>query len=159
MAILSVESIASTFSGLQSELEALKSIGAGAALDRAVVELKEKILGAREAQLAALQRISELEKNVMAFEDWEAEKKRYLPQQFDPGVIVYVLKPEMAAGEPLHHACPNCYANRKVRILQGTHETHSRRQVRICMECDKKLAYGTQGPLPQTRIRGSWMSN
>jgi hypothetical protein len=107
--------VAEVFAGLSAIKTAfdiakgLKDIDTAASRNAAVIELQEKILAAREAQTALLDRIGELEKEMARFETWEAEKKRYKLTDFGAGTFAYSLKPEEANGEPPHRICAACY--------------------------------------------------
>lgn len=154
----SPRTISDTFNGLQSELDSLKNL-TGVALANGIVDLKSKLLDAR---IASVDRISELEAKIAEYESWEKEAQRYQPMQFEPGVTVYIEKGAQLPVLEVQHYCPGCFANRKVRFLQGTDSTEGRRKKRVCLECNTALAYGPQGPMPQVRSaisdRSSWMS-
>src|SRR6516162_2494056 len=80
----------------------LKDIDDAARRNAAVIELQEKILTAQQAQMALVERIDELEKEVASFEAWAREKKRYKLTDYGGGTFAYALKPEEAQGEPPH---------------------------------------------------------
>jgi hypothetical protein len=149
--------VAEVFAGLSAIKTAfdiakgLKDIDTAASRNAAVIELQEKILAAREAQTALLDRIGELEKEMARFETWEAEKKRYKLTDFGAGTFAYSLKPEEANGEPPHRICAACYQKNRKSILQFAH--HSVGQDYFdCPECKTKQAFGiysrpdTSGP-------------
>ncbi len=96
----------------------LKDISDTAARNMAVVELTEKILAARESQSALLDRVSELEQEVVRLKDWEADKKRYQLSDIGNGVVALVLKPAMSNGEPAHKICADCAAKGEKSHLQ-----------------------------------------
>ena len=166
MAILSMQELGHIFDDLQRETAALRDLSDNTKRREAVVELREKILtaqrAAQEAHTAILQEVNQLKEELVHFKDWKAEAASYQPQRFEPGVTVYIEKQAMVSREAVTHYCPNCYANEKVRVLQGTDKTEARRQVRVCLECDKALAYGPQEPMPRQRFAdeggGSWMT-
>src|SRR6185437_11648582 len=107
------------FKSMLDMAKALKDINDATIRNGAVIELQEKILAAREAQSAALERISELEKQVADFETWNADKQKYeLKKVASTGALAYMLKPEARGGEPPHWVCTHCYENRKRSILQ-----------------------------------------
>lgn len=158
-----LSAIASALSSLKAAkdiAEAMIGLRDGAAFQGKLMEFQSKIIDANNAAFAAqderstlLERVNVLEKKISEFEAWEAERKRYQLEQFEPGVSVYVLKEEMAAGDPIHHACPNCFANRKPRILQATDRVVYRRRIRVCNDCKSEFAYGEQSPLsPRPRV-------
>ena len=99
--------------------KALKDINDAAIRNAAIIELQEKILAAREAQSALLDRVRALETEVTDLKTWEAEKKRYDLKEVGPRIFVYALKPETQGTEPPHWICPSCYQKGKKSILQG----------------------------------------
>jgi hypothetical protein len=116
--------VAEVFAGIGSIKAAfdiakgLKDINDVTIRNGAIIELQEKILAAREAQSALLERISELEKKVASFETWESEKQRYELKNVGAGSLAYVLKDDMRAGEEPHQICAACYQHGKKSILQ-----------------------------------------
>jgi hypothetical protein len=108
--------VAEVFAGIGSIKAAfdiakgLKDINDVTIRNGAIIELQEKILAAREAQSALLERISELEKKVASFETWESEKQRYELKDIWRGSLAYVIKESMRGSESPHKICANCYA-------------------------------------------------
>lgn len=96
----------------------LKDINDAALRNSTSIELLEKILTAREAQAAALDRIRELEEQVAQFETWEAEKQRYELKGLTRGATAYMLKPDARGSEPPHWLCTSCFEHRKRSIMQ-----------------------------------------
>jgi uncharacterized coiled-coil DUF342 family protein len=70
----------------------LKDIDNATSRNAAVIELQEKILAAREAQSALLDRVGTLEKEVARFETWEREKQRYELKSLGWGAFARMLK-------------------------------------------------------------------
>jgi hypothetical protein len=130
----------SAFKTMLDMAKALKDMNDAAVRYGAVVELSEKILSAREAQSEALDRIRELEQEMVKFEDWENEKQRYQLQNLDVGAFVYALKETMSRGEPPHWLCTKCYGERKKGFLNHTYGTESGPDLRMhlwtCVSCD-----------------------
>jgi len=98
----------------------LKDIDDAARRNAAVIELQEKILAAREAQSALLDRVGDLEEEVASFETWDAEKKRYelKPTMRGGPSFAYILKPNAEPPEEFHCICATCYQRRLKSILQ-----------------------------------------
>jgi hypothetical protein len=88
------------------------------------------------------ERLRDLEKQVVAFEDWKAEKQRYEMKDFGGGTIAYSLKPEMANGEPPHRLCSACYQQGKKGILQPIGMNAYRQEGVRCADCGKEFALG-----------------
>lgn len=114
----------------------------------AIIKLQAQIMaayqGASAAQareLAMSEEIRALKARVAELEAWEAEKQRYKLEELPPGVFVYALKPETAAGEPIHRICQTCYQRDKKSILQAD-EPGCGQQVLTCHECGTKLTTG-----------------
>jgi hypothetical protein len=122
--------------------KALKDINDATVRNRAVIELQEKILVAREAQTALLDRVSTLEKEMARFEAWEREKGRYKLTDFGGGTFAYLLKPEEANGEPPHRICATCYQKGQKSILQFSHNVEGQDWFE-CHGCGTRLAFGT----------------
>jgi hypothetical protein len=118
----------------------LKDIDDTARRNAAVIELQEKILSAQSAQSDLVERVRELEKEVAAFETWDADKKRYELKDIGLGSLAYVVKESERGAEPPHQICAACYQHRKVSILQPKSE--SRDKLLICPECKTKIKIG-----------------
>src|SRR4051794_3209565 len=137
--------IAETISGLgalKTALDmtrALKDINDATIRNAAAIELQEKILSAREAQTALLERISELEKQVADFEKWDAEKENYQLANIYDDTLAYARKPDASGTVPPHHICANCYEDRKKKILQRVDAAHV-----MCPDCKIRLRFDSE---------------
>lgn len=87
-------------------------------LQERVMEAREALTAAQEAQSTSLQRIRDLEQEIVQLKDWEAEKQRYQLNAIDRGAFAYMLKPGMENGEPPHWLCANCFGKRHKSFLQ-----------------------------------------
>ena len=101
-------------------------------INNAVLELQDKIVQHREAQLDTLQRCYALveEKNALYAKLLESEKRlaeakrreadfdRYRMVSVGDGTLLHALKKSAADGEPPHWLCPRCFSERKKAILQ-----------------------------------------
>lgn len=83
-----------------------------------IIAAHQSALQAQGAQATLIARVDELEKQVVEFENWEAQKQRYRLEQIEPAGFAYALKPGMDDGEPPHKVCANCYEHRRRSILQ-----------------------------------------
>jgi hypothetical protein len=115
--------------------QGLKNIHDATIRDRAVIELGEKILAAREQQSALLDQVGDLEKEVTRLKAWDADKKRYQLTEVSMGVFAYTLKSGMEGGEPPHMLCANCYQHHQKSLLQATQELRKARRVHKCHRC------------------------
>jgi hypothetical protein len=98
--------------------QGLSNIHDAAVRDRAIIELQKEILAAQAAQFALVEQVDTLEKEVIKFETWEAEKKKWELKDLGRGALAYMLKPDCRGTEPPHWACTNCYGNRRISIIQ-----------------------------------------
>jgi seryl-tRNA synthetase len=115
------------------------------------VELNQKILSVQTAladaqaeQTTLVQTIGQLEEEIVRLKTWETEKKRYQLTEVAPRTFTYVLKPEMANGEPPHWICAACYQNGKISILQGK-ESHTFGWYHSCPSCSAEINTGFSG--------------
>jgi len=133
----------SAFKSMYDSAKALKDINDAAIRNGAVIELQEKILAARQAQTALLDRVGELEREVAGLKAWNAEKERYELREVSPDVLAYTPKKDKAQGEPFHMLCANCYQCGEKSILQATQELRMRRRVHHCLRCkaEYEMAY------------------
>jgi|ERR1700682_3664721 hypothetical protein len=139
--------------------KALKDINDAAIRNAAVIELQEKILSARDAQTALLDRISNLKKEVASFEKWEAEKEEYELKEIFTRTFAYSIKESARGARPPHLICANCYEGRKKSILQRADAAHL-----ICPECKTRIRFDQaaqpvieRGPGPRGGGPNSWM--
>jgi hypothetical protein len=123
----------------------LKNLNDSAARNSVAIELQEKILTAREQQAALAERVSELEKEVAAFETWETDKQRYeLKPVGENDVLVYTLKEGVEPPESPHHICANCYADGKKSVLQPEERDTGRAHLLVCHRCKSEIyTFGT----------------
>ena len=112
----------------------LKDINDAANRNAAVIELQEKILGARQAQSELVERVEELEKENARLKEWQVERERYELKEIATGAFVYAPKDTMRGHEPMHWLCANCFQNGKKRFLQA-HRNDLRHIYHKCQEC------------------------
>ena len=113
-------------------LKALKDIGQAtiglanaAAFRERQIEFQQRIIDAQSAiftmqteNSAALERVSELEKEVARVETWDAEKDKYELKTLGLGAFAYMLKPDARGTEEPHWVCAKCYKERRIYIIQ-----------------------------------------
>ena len=123
--------------------KALLGIRDQALIQEKVVELLSVITTAHQAnmaghlaQLALVDRVRELEQQIIAMKDWGAEKQRYQLEKLPhSGAFAYSVKPGMEAGEPPHWICATCYQDGKKSVLQSEVRHPGRSLVLICNTC------------------------
>ncbi|WP_339757784.1 hypothetical protein [uncultured Hoeflea sp.] len=121
----------STIVGLGKQLLDVKD---AAARNSLIIDFTGKLMEAQQHEALLIERIRELEKSLMRFENWEAEKQRYkLKPLGKHRVLAYVLDPMMANGDPPHAICANCYQNGQKSFLQAT----SSRSYGLSLKCNK----------------------
>lgn len=112
-----------------------------------VITVRQQVFEAQEAEASLLKRISELEQQIARFEAWDREDERYELKRFYLGVYAYVLKPEMARGEPPQRLCAPCYDERKKGVLYALPEVARALRLYRCPSCDATYAMGAEMPL------------
>lgn len=149
----------SSFKVMLDIAKGLKDLSDASARYAAVIELQEKIFAAQEAQTSLIQKVSDLEKEVVQFKNWDAEKDRYLLTDYGSGTFAFALKPEKANGEPFHRVCANCFNQGRKSLLQHKHTTHDKRECLICHSCGKETFLGTAQRMERIERGGShWMA-
>lgn len=126
--------------GLKSTADAVAINDAKIALQSAIIDAQSGLMVAQEAQAANLQRIDQLEKQLAAFKNWEADKERYHLKNIDSGAVAYVHKPGMENGEAPVWLCQPCFEERHKSSLQlkdpnaghGGSRTHHRYACNRC---------------------------
>lgn len=84
-----------------------------------LVTARNDAFEAADTRAALLKRVDDLEQELVSFKTWDGDKERYKLTEISRGVFTYVLKPELANGEPTHCICAECYQHRKKSILQS----------------------------------------
>lgn len=97
----------------------------------------------------ALRRLSD---EMRKEDDFEREKARYMLVATERKDMVYLLREDAANGQPIHHACPVCMADKRISFMRGEGDT------RHCQTNNHHIVRFSRTPLPSpsTRARG-WM--
>ncbi|HZS83836.1 MAG TPA: hypothetical protein VFA50_13255 [Stellaceae bacterium] len=140
------------FNTAKNIAQAMIGLRDAAAFQSKMIEFQSAILDAQNSAFAAnderaamIERVRELETKVAKLEAWEAQKQRYKLDRLEPGVFVYTLKPEMAAGEPPHHICQTCYERGKRSVLHADEHVNGIHHL-SCNDCGAKLQVGNWNP-------------
>ena len=105
-------------------------------LQRAIIDAQQHVFAANDERSSLIQRVTDLEKELTNFKNWEAEKQRYsLSELSNNAGFAYLLKPDMANGEPSHYICASCYNKGKKSILQHQTRSPGRALVWFCHDC------------------------
>jgi hypothetical protein len=140
--------IAGTISSLKSAFDISKLLVAvrdSTMLNEKVLELQRAILAAQSDALAAqsdqfalLERVRNLEKQLVDIKAWDSEKQRYELQAVYRDAFAYALKPDSGGSEPPHWLCNACYQNGKKSILSALSRV-GRDEFWVCPTCSAKI--------------------
>lgn len=84
-----------------------------------LIDAQTKIFSVNEERTTLVERVRDLESQIVRMKDWEAQKQRYELAAPFPGCMVFALKRAMSEGQIPHYLCASCYQNGKASILQG----------------------------------------
>ena len=129
------------FKSMLDTAKGLKDMNDTAVRNAAAIDLQEKILTVQAEQVALVERIGQLEKEVTRFETWEAEKERYKLTELPPGVFVYALQENAEGGEPMHYLCETCFNKGHKSVLQNRGNFNGLDHFE-CHACDAKINAG-----------------
>ena len=115
----------------------------------AVINAQSLMLELQAKHQGLLARNDELEKRIVAIQNWEAETNKYALTQIVEGIFVYALKPDASDGMPPHWLCPNCFQSQKKSILQFDYSRVAHHNVFKCPQCDLKLTDHTNNAMPR----------
>lgn len=87
-------------------------------LNSLILDAQHALLAANEAQAACVERVRDLEQQIVQLKDWDREKQRYQLEAVSQGAFAYTMKPGMESGEPPHWLCANCYGRGQKSFLQ-----------------------------------------
>jgi len=160
--------IATGVQSLNAAMTLLKTLNAAsnqAAINEVKLELQGRIFEARDAlsaaqdaQTAVLERVRDLEQEIVRLKDWEGEKQNYELQAVDHGAFAYMEKEGVDSGKPPHWLCTNCFEQGHPSILQfQTHEHPKGGSSTVdkwaCNRCNK--GFGVDFRISPARMRPS----
>jgi hypothetical protein len=88
-----------------------------------LIEAQSNVFQAQAQQTALIQRVYELEQELMRFKTWGEEKKRYqLVSILSGTATVYALKESCKGTEPPHYICAKCYQDGHCTHLQPQYD-------------------------------------
>lgn len=148
--------VAGAYSGIRAATDITQSmltLKTDAAVTTKVVELNGVLLGlqsqlnAAHAEHSTLSgRIRELEAEIAKYQKWEGEARRYSLTSTNFGTFVYILKAELANGEPEHSLCVKCFNEGAKSVLQKYNAIYL-----ACPRCDSKLQIAPAAPIQVRR--------
>ena len=135
--------VAKGITALNSEVERNLAV---VEIQRLVLDGNANLMAAQQSHSEALNRVDDLEKEILRLKDWSAEKQNYQLKSIDPSGFAYMPKPGMNDGQPPHWLCTNCFEQAQKSILQlkgtvGQFSTHH------CNRCSGQMAvYARRSP-------------
>lgn len=96
-----------------------------------VTELMQQIMDTKLANMELQEQLLQFKQAALDAEKLQNKLDRYELWETASGSLVYRLKEEHAKEQPKHYACPKCYENAHISILQGGQ--HEKR----CRVCEK----------------------
>lgn len=127
----------SAFKTMFDIAKSLKDMSDAVTRNAAVANLWEQILSTQARYAAAVQQISDLEKEVARFETWTADKQRYELKDVGLGSLAYAVKEGMRGTDPPHQICAACYQHGNKSILQP--RDIKQEKMLICSECKAQI--------------------
>lgn len=110
-------------------------------LNGVIITAQSSALEANAAQFTLLDRVRELEEEIVRMKAWDVEKQKYELKQVHTGAFAHVLKPQASGGEPPHWLCTTCYQNGQKSILQAQGRASDSHSVELygCPTCTNTL--------------------
>lgn len=153
MAIIEATAVVSSIKAAFDIAKGVQSLQTSTEVKQAVAEMLDKLVTARmqameaaQTEEALLKEVSDLKAEVERLKAWDGEKQRYQLKRFHPGSFAYVMKPEMAAGDPPHSICAHCYQQTKKSLLQDTGRRYNRYRTHHCASCRNEVNLGQEMP-------------
>ena len=119
-----------------------------------LIEANAAALASQEKQSFLSERVRELEKKIMEFENWESEIQKYKLHQFPSGSFAFELKPEMQQTEPLHYLCHTCATKRQKSIMQPDGFHNGVGLFLRCHKCNLLISISTMSPALERSLKG-----
>jgi hypothetical protein len=143
--ISAISAAISALNGAKDMAKAMIGLRDAQVLQPKIIELNQQLLEAQSSVFAVnqeratlIERISQLEKDLVRLKAWETEKQRYQLADIGDGTFAYALKESMSGGEPPHYICTNCYEQAKKSILNST-RLPGGGNLLTCASCSAKL--------------------
>lgn len=117
-------------------------------LQERITELREAILNAKDEVISLREENQTLRMQVRAQESWETKAAHYELVAMPGGALIYE-----SAGPPPHYACPKCFEDHHIHILQDPHSTG---QILNCVNCKSNFRVTPPQLPPRVNTRGPW---
>lgn len=116
-----------------------------ASLQQLIFDARQSAFDAQEELASVKSKAAELVSEMVKFETWDEESKRYkLFKSEALQSVVYALKEVNANAEPPHYLCTNCYQKRRKSIL-NLHKAVDGWMAFLCPECSSRVMTGARG--------------
>lgn len=127
--------------------KALVGVRDAAMIEANIFELRDHLMTIQSSalqsqadQAALIQRVRDLEQEVVDLRTWETQKQRYQLVSPWAGCWLYALKDSSKGADPAHWICTHCYENGRREILQLVHERDRRiHTVAKCFHCSFQI--------------------
>lgn len=153
--MVDMASFASAISSLKTAgdiAKALVGLHDAQAIQSKVIELNGIILSAQQGALAAqsdqftlLERVRNLEAQIVKLEAWNAEKNRYELTEVGTGVFTHVLKASMKGAQPIHCICSECFERGHKSVLQWAGNLYGSVTLK-CPKCKTEITASEDHP-------------
>jgi hypothetical protein len=141
----------SAFNSMFNIAKSMKDMNDASVRNAAVSDLWEHIFTAQTRYAEAVEKLHELEAKLKLFEDWDKQKGNYELIEVEPGIRIYKTKESATEGEPVIEACPSCFGERHLGILQHQNWSPGRCEVLVCNDCGSVLyLHGSPHPEHKT---------
>jgi hypothetical protein len=122
--MIGIMEIKAGYEGAKAALDIAKGVSSlktETAVNAAIIDIQRHVVEAQQGLSTSLQKIDELEKEIVRLKDWSAEKERYELKDTGSGAVAYALKQSVAGGQPAHYLCADCFENGHKAYLHGSH--------------------------------------
>jgi hypothetical protein len=124
------------FNTMMNAAKAFKDMKEDSVRLQASIDLQRDIFATQQNYTELLKTVGALEAKIASFETWERDSKRYELKEDGGGrVKAYALKDGVEPPELPHTACPDCYRQRKITIVQTVHHFVGRAESLKCQVC------------------------
>ncbi|WP_108461362.1 hypothetical protein [Devosia naphthalenivorans] len=122
-------------------------------LQRLILDAQSSATSAQMQQMELVQQIRDLQKEIEAFNNWQAVTQRYELVDMGGDTFSYRLKGNLT-DEPAHLLCTNCFEDRRKSVLQRT-SSHGTQKQYQCPACKSTYWLGQHTPSPPRQVRRS----
>jgi hypothetical protein len=119
--------------------------GATLELQERITDLREAVQDAKDEVLALREENRELRGKMAEQEAWDARASKYTLVTTAGGAHVY-----RTGGPPEHYACPKCFEDRKIHILQDKRLLSG---TFVCPSCSSEFPVNPRTSLPPLMVR------